>query len=148
MFINLHTHSTFSLLDGCALIEPLIEKAANLGMPALALTDHGTLSGSIKFYKACKAEGINPIIGVEMYLADSRDEKNREYGHILLLAKNYKGYRNLLYIVSEAHVKGFYYKPRTTTEIIFNHAEGLIVSTACISGFLANKEEEIGRAHV
>jgi DNA polymerase-3 subunit alpha len=142
MFINLHQHSTFSLLDGCALIEPLIDKAASLGMPALALTDHGTLSGSLKFYKACKAKGINPIIGVEMYLDDNRIEKSKNYKHIILLAKDLEGYKNLLYIVSEAHVKGFYYRPKTTTEIIFNNSEGLIVSTACLSGFLNLPEKE------
>jgi DNA polymerase-3 subunit alpha len=134
-FVNLHSHSTYSLLDGCADIESMVSKAVDLEMPAIALTDHGTLSGALSFYLECNKQGVKPIIGVEMYVDDS-DERKGEYRHVILLAKNLKGYKNLLKIVSEAHVNGFYYRPRTTSEKIFKNKEGLIVSTACMGGIL------------
>jgi len=136
MFVNLHQHTHYSLLDGCAQIKPLVKRAADLDMPSLAITDHGTLAGSLEFYLECKRAGINPIVGVEAYVDDSKSRKE-QYRHVVLLAKNYKGYLNLLKIVSEAYVNGFYYRPRTTTEKIFEHGEGLIVSSACMGGIIA-----------
>ena len=144
-FINLHQHTTHSLLDGCADIEALVTRAKLLNMSSLAITDHGTLSGALEFYLECKKQGVNPIVGVEMYLDDSPDRKG-EYRHIVLLTKNLVGYRNLLKIVSEAHTNGFYYRPRTTSEIVFKYGEGLIVSTACMGGLLGKiygREDEV-----
>jgi len=146
-FTNLHQHTTHSVLDGCADIEALITRAKTLDMSSLAITDHGTLSGTLEFYLECKKQGVNPIVGTEMYLDDSPERKG-EYRHIVLLAKNIHGYRNLLKIVSEAHVDGFYYRPRTTTKMVFENGDGLIVSTACMGGILGKlfgREEEAAR---
>lgn len=134
--VSLHNHSDYSLLDGIAQIKPLVKKAKELGMPALAITDHGTMAGALGFYLECKKQKINPIIGVEMYVDDSKDKKGH-YKHVILLAKNLKGYKNLLRIVSEANINGFYKRPRISTKKLFQYGEGLIVSTACMGGILA-----------
>lgn len=116
-YVHLHTHSHYSLLDGMSKIPDLVKKAKEFGMPALALTDHGVMYGAIEFYKACKAVGIKPIIGVEAYIAErTRFDKepgidNRRY-HLTLLAKNNVGYKNLMKLVSLANIEGYYYKPR------------------------------------
>lgn len=118
-FVHLHVHTEYSLLDGAARIERLVNKAVELGMPAVAITDHGVMYGIIDFYKACKKAGIKPIIGCEVYVAPhrrtervpGRDDNNR---HLVLLAENEEGYKNLIKLVSTAHVDGFYYKPRWT----------------------------------
>jgi len=141
-FCNLHTHSMFSILDGCVTIDRLVNRASELEMSSIALTDHGNVSGAIAFYQACKKKGINPIVGCEMYIDDNRDEKTRDYNHVIILCKNYKGYLNLLKIVSEANIKGFYYRPRTTTEMVFENSEGLIISTACMNGLLSKGTEK------
>jgi DNA polymerase-3 subunit alpha len=138
-FVHLHVHSEYSLLDGLSKIDKLVAKAKELGMKSLALTDHGVMHGTIKFYNACQKEGIKPIIGCEMYLARrSRFEKSggpeiSPY-HLLLLAKNLKGYYNLMKLVTIAHLEGFYYKPRIDMKLLKKHHEGLIASTACLQG--------------
>ena len=143
-FVHLHTHSHYSLLDGLSKIDGLVAKAKRLGMPALALTDHGNLYGAIEFYKTCKAAGIKPIIGVEAYIAvRSRHDKepnidNKRY-HLTLLAKNRAGYQNLIKLVTAANLEGYYYKPRMDKELLVKHHEGII----CLSGCLAS---ELGRA--
>ncbi|MBD2863784.1 DNA polymerase III subunit alpha [Paenibacillus oceani] len=136
-FVHLHAHSEYSLLDGASRIERMAEQAARLGMPALALTDHGVMYGAIPFYKACKANGIKPIIGCEVYVATgsmltkaSRQEQPTH--HLILLAKNETGYRNLMKLVSDAHLRGFHYKPRTDLEQLAKHAEGLVCLSACL----------------
>lgn len=138
-FVHLHTHSHYSLLDGLIKIDDLVEEAVRLGMPAIALTDHGNMYGTIEFYKACKKAGIKPIIGVETYIAlESMAQKrpnidNKRY-HLILLAKNETGYKNLLKIVTASHLEGFYYKPRVDKEFLKKHSEGLIALSACMAG--------------
>ena len=138
-FVHLHTHSHYSLLDGLAKIDDLIERAKELGMNALALTDHGNLYGAIEFYKkAVKAE-IKPILGVEAYVAPgSRFEKQAKTGdkyfHLILLAENQTGWQNLIQLVTKAHLEGFYYRPRVDKELLRQYHEGLIALSACPAG--------------
>ena len=151
-FVHLHVHSHYSLLDGMAKIGELIKRAKDLGMPALALTDHGNMYGAIEFYEKAKDADIKPIIGAEIYLTENRRErgengKGEKPYHLLLLVKNEEGYRNLLKIVSAAHLEGFYYKPRADKEIIRQYSQGLIALSACASGevprlVLAGKTEK------
>lgn len=135
-FVHLHTHSHYSLLDGLSKVKELVKKAKGLGMPALALTDHGVLYGAIEFYQECKKVGIKPIIGVEAYMAErSRFDKepgidNKRY-HLTLLAKNNTGYKNLMKLVTKSHLEGYYYKPRMDIELLKEHAEGLICLSGC-----------------
>ena len=135
-FTHLHVHSEYSLLDGQSRIKRLIHAAQAGGMNALALTDHGGMYGSIEFYKACKAAGVKPIIGVEGYLAPSIEEKTGryEYNHLLMLARNQTGYHNLLRLTTIAHTRGYHYRPRVDKKVLAKHAEGLIVTSGCISG--------------
>ena len=138
-FAHLHVHSEFSLLDGLSRIDHLAARAKELNMPALALTDHGTMYGTIQFYRACKKAGIKPILGVESYLAarslrDRDPEKDRARYHLLLLAQNQLGFQNLLKIVSSAQLEGFYYRPRTDHDYLEEHSAGLITTTGCMAG--------------
>jgi DNA polymerase-3 subunit alpha len=139
-FVHLHNHSDFSLLDGAASIDAMVAKAKALGMPGLALTDHGNMFGAVKFYRSCKEAGINPIIGSEFYVAGgSRRERTgtetgNKYWHLVLLAQNEEGYRNLLKLSSASFTEGYYYKPRIDDELLAAHAKGLIASTACLAG--------------
>ncbi len=139
-FTHLHVHSQYSILDGAASVKGLIAKAKGDGMKALALTDHGNMFGSKEFYDICKKEGIKPIIGCETYVAETsrhskKDAKvDRSGYHLILLAKNLVGYRNLLKLVSAAYTEGFYYKPRIDKELLELYHEGLIVSSACLGG--------------
>ena len=138
-FVHLHTHSHYSLLDGLIKIDDLVDEAVKLGMPAIALTDHGNIYGTIEFYKKCREAGIKPLIGVETYIAlESMAQKrpnidNKRY-HLILLAKNETGYKNLLKIVTASHLEGFYYKPRVDKEFLRKHSEGLIALSACMAG--------------
>lgn len=143
-FVHLHTHSHYSLLDGLSKVEDMVKLAKEKGMTALALTDHGAMYGAVEFYMACKKNDINPIIGVEAYIANrSRFQKesqidNKRY-HLTLLAKNNTGYQNLLKLTTAAHVEGYYYKPRMDKDLLRQHAEGLIALSGCPAG-------ELGRA--
>src|SRR5437016_2822121 len=125
MFNHLHLHTEFSLLDGLCQTKQLIERAQNLGMKALGLTDHGTLYGVIQFYEECKKAGIKPIIGVEGYLAhSSRHEKTASESkpfHITVLANDEQGYKNLLMLVTKGHLEGFYHRPRFDHELLENY---------------------------
>ena len=139
-FVHLHLHTEYSLLDGAVRIKDLMAKCAKLGMPAVAMTDHGNLYGAIEFYQAAVAEGIKPIIGCEIYLAPtSMYEKKdipghkRSY-HLTLLAKNETGYSNLVKLVSHAHLDGKYYKPRIDKEHLKKWSEGIICLSGCITG--------------
>ncbi|MEK9175203.1 MAG: DNA polymerase III subunit alpha, partial [Patescibacteria group bacterium] len=138
-FVHLHTHSHYSLLDGLAKIPELVKRAKELGMPALALTDHGNMYGAIEFYKTAIKAGIKPIIGIEAYMAEgSLYEKNfgtddKRY-HIILLAKNLIGYKNLVKLTTIAHLDGFYYKPRIDKSTLNKYSDGLIALSACMSG--------------
>jgi len=138
-FIHLHTHSEYSLLDGACRIKDIVKQAVEFEMPAVALTDHGNMYGSLAFYEACKNAGIKPIIGCEVYVAPrSRTQRNPKLDadnyHLVLLAKDEVGYKNLLKLVSIAHTEGFYYKPRVDRELLAAHSEGLIALTACLGG--------------
>lgn len=139
-FVHLHVHSHYSLLDGLTKIDDLVEAAKADGAPAVALTDHGVMYGAIEFYEKCKKEGIKPIIGVEAYLTPgSRHDRTirpneRNYYHLVLLARNNTGYHNLVKLTSIAHVEGFYYKPRIDWQVLSEHAEGLIATSSCLAG--------------
>ncbi|HEY7463432.1 MAG TPA: DNA polymerase III subunit alpha, partial [Candidatus Limnocylindria bacterium] len=138
-FVHLHVHSEFSLLDGLSRTKEMTQRAAELGMKALAVTDHGAMYGTIEFYSAAKAAGIKPIIGIEQYVAPrgmtSKEGKaDADYYHMVLLAKNEVGYRNLLALTTAAHLDGYYYKPRIDKELLAKHAEGLIGTSACLGG--------------
>jgi DNA polymerase-3 subunit alpha len=143
-FVHLHNHSDFSLLDGSARVEGLAAMAKEYGMPAVALTDHGNLLGALYFERACRAAGVKPIIGCEVYLAPkSRHERTgaandeRRYYHMCLFAKNETGYKNLLILTSTAYTEGFYYRPRIDNELLEQYHEGLIASSACLAGEIA-----------
>jgi len=138
-FTHLHVHSHYSLLDGLPKIDQLLDYAKELGMDSLALTDHGVLYGAVEFYKKAEERKIKPIIGCEVYVAFERMEDKRpniddKRYHLLLLVKNEKGYRNLVKLITEAHLKGFYYKPRIDDYLLAKHSEGLIACTACVAG--------------
>ena len=142
-FVPLHVHSHYSLLDGLAKIDDLIDKAKAENMPAMALTDHGSMYGIIEFYQKATKAGIKPIIGVETYIApygrlNKRTKIDEERYHLILLAKNNQGYQNLLKLVSQAHLEGFYYKPRIDLELLEKHKDGLIALSACIEGEIPN----------
>lgn len=138
-FVHLHCHTGYSLLDGAGKIKNLISKVKELGMNAVAITDHGNMYGVIEFYKQAKKAGVKPIIGCEVYTAPtSRFERSmvegEAYYHLILLAKNDQGYHNLIQLVSKAHLEGFYYKPRIDLELLEKHSNGLICLSACIAG--------------
>ena len=138
-FVHLHVHTEFSLLDGACRITELVKRVKELGQTAVAITDHGVMYGVVDFYKACKAEGIKPIIGCEVYVAprgrtDRIHELDAEARHLILLCRNETGYRNLCFLDSAAFTEGFYIKPRIDKELLREHAEGLIALSACRSG--------------
>jgi DNA polymerase-3 subunit alpha len=151
-FVHLHVHSQYSLLDGACQLDPLVKLAQQNKMPALAVTDHGNIFAAIEFYLTCQAQGIKPIIGVEAYLAcGSRLEKNPENKdsgshHLVLLAKNEQGYKNLLKLTSIGYLEGFYYRPRIDKEALQKFSQGLIGLSACLKGEIAcailNKDSE------
>lgn len=138
-FTHLHVHTEYSLLDGAARIKDLVSHAKDLGMESLAITDHGAMFGVIDFYKECKKQGIKPIIGCEVYtaarkLTDKEADKDKYQGHLVLLAKNDTGYKNLIKLVSIGYIKGYYYKPRIDKDALREHSEGLIALSACLAG--------------
>lgn len=139
-FTHLHVHTHFSLLDGLAKIDDILDRAKELGMDSLAITDHGVLYGAIEFYIKAKARGIKPIIGCEMYItptdlhSKNPDSADRKRHHLILLAKNEAGYKNLMRLITIAHLEGFYYKPRIDKTVLRSHSEGLIGLSACAEG--------------
>ncbi len=155
-FTHLHVHSHYSLLDGLPKIGELLDYVKELGMDSVALTDHGVLYGAVEFFKLAKEKGIKPIIGCEIYVAKGKMEERKsriddKRYHLVLLAKNREGYRNLVSIVTKAHLEGFYYKPRADKELLRKHSAGLIASSACLAGeipqlILAGKKEEAEKA--
>ncbi len=142
-FVHLHLHSHYSLLDGITKIPELVNRAKEYNMPAMALTDHGVMYGALEFYKTCQTEGIKPIIGLEAYLAprklnDKKSGVDNKYSHLLLLAKNQTGYKNLIRLTTLAHLEGFYYKPRIDEEHLKKYSQGLIATSACLKGKIPN----------
>ncbi len=140
-FVHLHLHSEYSLLDGACKVEDIPKYVKGVGQTAVALTDHGNMFGAVQFYRACKNEGIKPIIGCEVYVAPtSRFEKirikNSPYYHLVLLVKNEIGYKNLSYLVSSGYIDGFYVRPRIDMELLEKHSEGLIALSACLAGYI------------
>ncbi len=138
-FTHLHVHTEYSLLDGAARIDKLVERAVQLGMNSLAITDHGAMFGAVQFYDECVGKGIKPIIGCEIYTAarsrfDRDSVADRHQGHLVLLVKDDEGYRNLIKIVSEAYRSGFYYRPRADRELLSQYSGGLIALSACLAG--------------
>lgn len=155
-FVHLHTHTDFSLLDGMNIVSKLPEYAKKLGMSAIAITDHGTIAGCYDHYKACKAAGIKPILGMEAYYcvtdrsAREKDTDGYKYYHLILLAKNQIGWKNLIKLSSRSYVEGMYSKPRIDDALLQEHSEGLIATTACLGSrfsrlILNNRREEAER---
>jgi DNA polymerase III subunit alpha len=143
-FVHLHVHSEFSLLDGLSRIGEMTSRVADQGMTAMALTDHGSMYGVIPFYAAAKQAGIKPIIGIEAYVAprsmtDKEGKSDADYHHLILLAKDDVGYRNLLRLTTAAHLDGYYYKPRIDKELLARHSAGLIGTSACLGGEVLKK---------
>ena len=152
-FVHLHLHSEYSLLDGSTRINLLPKRVKELGMDAVALTDHGNMYGAIAFYKACKDEGIKPILGCEVYVSEKdmtiKDKINKRF-HLILLAENNEGFKNIMKIVSIAFVDGYYYKPRVDKEVLKKYAKGVIATSACLGGevqrFILDRDLEAARA--
>jgi DNA polymerase-3 subunit alpha len=142
-FVHLHNHTQYSLLDGLTKVPALIERTKKLGMDAIAITDHGTMSGAIEFYKHAKSGGVRPIIGMEAYVAprsytDKDPSLDRQYFHLTLLAMNNQGYQNLMKLSSLAHLEGFYYRPRIDRQLLEKYNQGLIVLSGCIGSELSD----------
>ena len=142
-FVHLHTHSHYSLLDGLTKLTDMVKIAKKNDQTAIALTDHGNMYGAIEFYKIAKKEGVKPIIGVEAYVTSgSRKDKlavanGKRYYHLILLAKNLQGYKNLMRLVTKANLEGYYYKPRMDKEILREFHEGIVCLSACLGGELS-----------
>ncbi|XPV75993.1 MAG: DNA polymerase III subunit alpha [Desulfovibrio sp.] len=141
-FVHLHCHTEYSLLDGAIRVKDLCQRAKDLGMPAVAITDHGNMFGAITFYMTAMSMGIKPIVGCEVYVSEGSMHK-KEVGkaryHLVLLAKNQKGYKNLCKLVTKANLEGFYYKPRVDLDLLREHSEGLIALSACLAGEVPRK---------
>ncbi len=142
-FAHLHVHTEYSLLDGFSRIKKLVKSAKALGMQHLAITDHGAMYGAIEFFKACKAEGINPVIGIEAYLTENMHDHSKrfsdDYHHLLLLAKNNTGYYNLLKLTTIANTEGWHLRPRIDKSVLAKYSEGLVVTSSCLSGEIPKK---------
>ncbi|MDP3988289.1 MAG: DNA polymerase III subunit alpha [Candidatus Levybacteria bacterium] len=141
-FVHLHNHTEFSLLDGLAKIRELVRRTKELGMKAIAITDHGAMYGALKFYHACREEGVKPIIGCEVYIArrgieDKEANVDNDHNHLVLLAKDRIGYKNLMKLVTISYLQGFYYKPRLDLETLSIYSKGLICLSACVNGYIA-----------
>src|SRR5438067_1296904 len=156
-FVHLHLHTDYSMLDGACDVEKLCHRAKGLGMPAVAMTDHGNIFGAVHFVNAAKAAGIKPIIGCELYVCKKDDHRiartppeGDTYNHLLVLAENEEGYRNLVKITSESSLHGFYYKPRVSKKFLAEHAKGLIALSGCLKGevaeFLMEEKYEAARS--
>ncbi|CAN5153667.1 DNA polymerase III subunit alpha [soil metagenome] len=133
-FVHLHVHSEYSILDGACRVPALVEKAERLEMPAVALTDHGSLAGAVELYREARSRGVKPIVGCEVYVADDRHAQKKGYAHLTLLAESNEGYSNLIKLCSLGYLEGYYYKPRVDWELLERHAKGLVALSGCLSG--------------
>jgi len=141
-FVHLHVHTAYSLLDGAVRVQDLLAQAQAFEMPAVAITDHGTLFGVLDFYQKAKAAGIKPILGCELYVAPGsrQDRKGKaDHHHLVVLAENLQGYQNLIRLVTRAHLEGFYYRPRVDRELLEELNGGLIAMSACLHGKVAQR---------
>ncbi|MDP2990973.1 MAG: PHP domain-containing protein, partial [Kiritimatiellota bacterium] len=148
-FTHLHVHTDYSLLDGFSNIKKLVKRTKELGMSSIAITDHGTMFGVIEYYRSAKAAGVKPIIGLEAYtsprgMQDKDAQLDKRAFHLILLAENDTGYKNLLQIASAAQLDGFYYHPRVDREFLQSHSDGLIASSACLKGEIPTRIMERG----
>src|SRR5712691_2687774 len=148
-FVHLHLHSDYSLLDGACDVEKLVDRVHELGMPAVAMTDNGNIFGAVHFVNAAHKAGVKPIVGCELYICKKDDHvitrtppDNDTYNHLLVLAENEEGYRNLVKITSEASLHGFYYKPRVSKQFLAEHSRGLIGLSGCLKGEVAERLTE------
>jgi DNA polymerase III subunit alpha len=141
-FVHLHVHSEYSILDGACRIPALTARAAELEMPAVSLTDHGSLAGAVELYREATKHGVKPLIGCEVYVADDRKAQQKGYAHLTLLAENNAGYSNLIKLASAGYLEGYYYKPRVDWELLESHSDGLVALSGCLSGRVAKALEE------
>src|SRR3989454_3002692 len=142
-FVHLHLHTDYSLLDGACDVDKLCQRVKELGMPAVAMTDHGNIFGAVHFVNAAHKHGVKPIVGCELYVCKKDDHRappeGDTYNHLLVLAENEEGYRNLVKITSEASLHGFYYKPRVSKKFLAEHSRGLIGLSGCLKGEVAER---------
>ena len=141
-FVHLHVHSEFSILDGACRIPDLAARAAELEMPAVALTDHGSLAGAVQLYQHAKKQGVKPLIGCEVYVCDDATRQEKGYAHLTLLAESNEGYGNLIKLASAGYLEGYYYKPRVDWNHLQAHAKGLVALSGCLSGRVCKALEE------
>jgi DNA polymerase-3 subunit alpha len=141
-FVHLHVHSEYSILDGACRIPDLVKRAAELEMPAVSLTDHGSMAGAVQLFKAAKGTGVKPIVGCEVYVADDRRAQAKGYAHLTLLAADNAGYANLIKLSSLGYLEGYYYKPRVDWELLERHSTGVIALSGCLSGRVCKALEE------
>jgi DNA polymerase-3 subunit alpha len=141
-FVHLHVHSEYSILDGACRIPALAARAAELEMPAVTLTDHGSLAGAVELHREARKQGIKPIVGCELYVADDRRRQEKGYAHLTVLAESNEGYANLIKLSSLGYLEGYYYKPRVDWELLERHAAGLIALSGCLSGRVSKALEE------
>jgi DNA polymerase III subunit alpha len=141
-FVHLHVHSEYSILDGACRIPALAARAAELEMPAVTLTDHGSLAGAVELHREAKAQGIKPVVGCELYVTDDRRRQEKGYAHLTVLAESNEGYANLIRLSSLGYLEGYYYKPRVDWDLLAQHARGLVALSGCLSGRVAKALEE------
>jgi DNA polymerase-3 subunit alpha len=141
-FVHLHVHSEYSILDGACRIPDLVARAAELEMPAVTLTDHGSLAGAVQLWKATRSTGVKPVVGCEVYVADDRRAQQKGYAHLTLLAADNTGYANLIKLSSLGYLEGYYYKPRVDWELLSTHSEGIVALSGCLSGRVCKALEE------
>jgi len=141
-FVHLHVHSEYSILDGACRVPALAARAAELEMPAVGLTDHGSLAGAVQLYQQAGKQGVKPIIGCELYVCDDASKQEKGYAHLTLLAESNEGYGNLIKLASAGYLQGYYYKPRVDWGLLETHAKGLIALSGCLSGRVSKALEE------
>src|SRR3954454_15928976 len=141
-FVHLHVHSEFSILDGACRIPELAARAAEFEMPAVGITDHGSLAGAVDLVKEAGKHGVKPVLGCEVYVADDRRAQQKGYAHLTLLAESNEGYANLIKLSSLGYLEGYYYKPRVDWELLERHAQGVVALSGCLSGRVCKALEE------
>src|ERR1700760_4430591 len=141
-FVHLHVHSEYSILDGACRVKDLVERAAEFEMPAVTLTDHGSMAGAISLWKATRDTGVKPVVGCEVYVANDRKAHEKGNAHLTLLAADNEGYGNLIKLSSLGYLEGYYYKPRVDWELLERHSKGVIALSGCMSGRVSKAIEE------